>query len=154
MARKQRDTFTTDLFRDFEPPKVVERFDVERVRAVTASGRVARAVSETLRECGRDRSIIAKLMTDFLEEEVTGQMLDAYASPARTTHNIPAHRLIALAAVTKDARLLNVLLADAGFIAVEQKYEALIRREHGRELLEKINREISAADAQWKASSK
>lgn len=150
MARKQRDTITSDLFRDFEPPQVVERFDAERVRAVTASQRVARAVSETLRESGRDRSIIAHLMSQFLDEEVTEAMLNSYASPARTTHNIPAHRLVALAAVTKDARLLNVLLADAGFIAIEQKYEALIRRERAKELREKLDREIDAADIEWK----
>lgn len=148
---KRRDTDTPDLFRDYTPPTVVDRYDHERVRAATVPMRVARAVSEALKNSGRSRDIIARLMSDWLGETVQPSMLDAYASAARDKHNIPAHRLIALAAVTKDARLINALLADTGLIAVDEKYEALIRREMAKEARDRLDREIAAADATWKA---
>ena len=80
------------------------------------------------------------------------QMLDAYASQAREKHNIPTHRLVALAVVTGDIRLINALIADTNFIAVEARFESLIRRELAREARDRLDREINSADAQWKAS--
>ena len=148
---RRRDSSTPDLFRDFTPPPVVARYEAERVRAATMSMRLARAVSEALRNCGRSRDVIAHLMSEWLGEPVSAAMLDAYASAARDKHNIPAHRLIALAAVTRDARLINALLADTGLIAVDEKYEALIRREMAKEARERLDREIAAADATWRA---
>lgn len=150
MARR-RDTNTPDLFRDFTPPPVVARYDADRVRAATMTMRVARAVSEALKTSGRSRDVIAHLMSEWLGETVQPSMLDAYASAAREKHNIPAHRLIALAAVTQDARLINALLTDTGLIAVDAKYEALIRREMAKEARDRLDREIAAADATWKA---
>lgn len=148
---KRRDTSTPDLFRDFTPPPVVARYDAERVRAATMTMRLARAVSEALKNSGRARNIVAHLMSEWLGESVSEAMLGQYASPANDKHNIPAHRLIALAAVTKDARLINALLADTGLIAVDEKYEALIRREMAKEARDRLDREIAAADATWKA---
>jgi hypothetical protein len=78
-------------------------------------------------------------------------MLNQYTSPANDKHNIPAHRLIALAVVTNDARLLNALVAEADLICVGAKYEALIRREMAKEAKDRLDREITAADAQWRA---
>lgn len=148
---RRRDPATPDLFRDFAPPPVVARYEAERVRAATMSMRLARAVSEALRGCGRSRAVIAHLMSEWLGEPVSEAMLNAYSSGARDKHNIPAHRLIALAAVTRDARLINALLADTGLIAVDEKYEALIRREMAKEARERLDREIAAADATWRA---
>lgn len=149
--RRSRDSATLDLFRDYTPPAVVERFDPDRVRGASLGVRLARAVAEALLDCGLSREEVAGRLSDYLSEDVTKAMLDAYASPARETHNIPAHRLVALAVVTGDGRLLNALLGEAGYIAVAARYEALIRREQARELREKLDREIEAADAQWRA---
>jgi hypothetical protein len=151
MAIRRRDARTIDMFAEFEPRPVVDRFDGDRVRAATLSVRVARAVSECLKDAGRDRTVIAAEISDYLGESVTRAMLDAYASPGREAHNIPAHRLMALAAVTRDARPINALLFESDMIAVDARYEALIRREQAREMREKLDREIDAADAQWKA---
>jgi hypothetical protein len=151
MNRPRRDSQTPDLFRDFTPPPVVDRYEIDRVRAATTSMRVARAVSEALKGCGRSRDVVAGLMSEYLGEPVPVSMLEAYASAARDKHNIPAHRLIALAVVTRDARLVNALLAETSLIAVDEKYEALIRREMAKEARDRIEREIAAADAQWRA---
>lgn len=148
----RRDPHTIDLFREFEPPPVVERYDPERVRAASLPMLIARAISETLREHPEPRAEIAKAMTEYLGEPVTVAMLDKYASlAASSTHAIPAHRLVALAVVTGDARLINALVAQAGLICVGAKYEALVRRELAKEAQEKLAREIAAADAQWRA---
>lgn len=148
---RRRDTDTIDMFRDFTPKSVVARFAPEQVRAAKCSARVALAVAACLKECGRSRDVIAHLMSDYLGETVTGAMLDAYASQAREKHNIPTHRLIALAVVTGDIRLINALLADTSFIAVDGRFEALIRRELAREAVAKLEREATTADAEWRA---
>ena len=90
-------------------------------------------------------------MSDFLGEAVPVSMIEAYASQAKDTHNILAVRLIALAAVTHDERLINALLSEIGLIAVPRRYEALIRRETAREARDRLDREIAAADAAWRA---
>lgn len=150
MANK-RDGATIDLFRDFEPKPVVDRYDADRVRAATLPMLVSRAISETLAEHGHSRASVAQAMSEHLGEEVTEAMLNKYASQAATSHAIPAHRLVALTAVTGDPRLLNALLADIGLIAIPAKYEALIRRELAKEAADRLTREAGAADAQWRA---
>jgi hypothetical protein len=90
-------------------------------------------------------------MSAYLGETVSKNVLDAYASEARDSHNMPVHRLIALAVVTADFRLLNAIVEPAGAIAVDTRYEALIRREEAKELRERLDREIAAAEAAWKA---
>lgn len=149
---KARDTKTLDMFRDLEPAAVVERYDESQVRAATLPARIARAVSATLKNFDGDRAGLAAEMSAYLGERVTENMLNQYASQANLQHAIPAHRLIALAIVAGDARLVNALLADTGLIAVAAKYEPLIDREMTREAIEKLQRKISASDAQWKAS--
>jgi hypothetical protein len=148
---RKRDTATPDLFRDYVVPTVVERFAPERMRAATVTMRVARAIAEALKNDGRSRADIAREMSTYLGDTVTEAMLNQYASPSNDKHNIPAHRLLALLAVTGDARLINALLEDAGLIAVSAKYEVLIRRELAKEARERLDREIAATDAQWRA---
>lgn len=151
MSRK-RDTKTPDLFRDYVVPDVVARYEPERVRAATITMRVARAISEALKNDGRSRADIAREMSTYLGDTVTEAMINQYASPSNDKHNIPAHRLLALLAVTKDARLINTVLDGTGLVAVHEKYEALIRREMAKEARERLDREIAAADAHWRAN--
>jgi hypothetical protein len=149
---KKRSIDNLDLFRDFTPPPVVERHDPDRVRAATLPMLLARAIAETLKECGQTRAEIAQAMSEQLGETVTEAMLNKYASTASEQHTIPAHRLVALTAVTEDARILNALLSECGLIAVPVEYEALIRRERAKEARDRLDREISASDAEWKAA--
>lgn len=147
---RRRDTLTADLFRDYKPEPVVERFDADAVQAWSLEGRLSKAVALTMDESGISRADIATAMSDALKASVSKGMLDSYASQARE-HSISAVRLAALIEVTGDARALNVLLESSGLIVVPQKYEALLRREKARELRERAEREEQAADAQWKA---
>jgi hypothetical protein len=148
---KKRDGHTLDMFAEFAPQPVVERFAPEDVRSPSLSARISLAVSRTLKDHGADRAAVAKEMSAYLDEPVTKAMLDAYASQGRESHNIPAHRLIALVLVTGDPRPLNALLVDAELIVVEAKYEALLRREMLRDAKHKLEREEAAADTAWKA---
>ncbi len=149
MARA-RDQHTPDLFRDYRPKPVVERFPAEDVKAWSPAGRLSKAVSLTLTEAKQSRAEIAKAMSDYLKDDVSKATLDACASQAKE-HSISALRLAALAAVTGDFRAFNALLEDAGMIVIPRKYEALLRREKARELRERMEREEQAADAEWKA---
>jgi hypothetical protein len=97
------------------------------------------------------REEVARRMSEFLQEDVRVSMLDAYASQAKAQHQIPATRLVALTMVTGDARPLNALLNEADLIAVPARYEALLKRERAKEMLEELQREVAAADAEWRA---
>ncbi len=149
--KRRRDTATLDLFRDVKPAPVVARFEEEDVRAWSVEGRLSRAISKTLDACGRGREDVAEDMSKFLSERISKATLESYASQAKDTHRIPASRLMALVVVTGDARPLNALFEDAELIVVEQKYEALLRREKARELVDELTREADAADAEWRA---
>ncbi|MGO6954129.1 hypothetical protein ELI24_17155 [Rhizobium ruizarguesonis] len=150
MSRK-RDTFTVDLFRDYQPAPVVDRFDHEEVKAYSLAGKLSKAVALTMEESGMTREELATAVSDVTKSPISKAMLDAYASQAREQHSISAVRLAALITITEDPRALNVLLEDAGFIVIPKKYEALLKRERARELREQLEREERAADAEWRA---
>lgn len=151
---RRRDINTPDLFKDYTPPSVVERFSPERVRAVRTSARIKRAVAEAIKESKHGRDAIAHLMSEQLGERVTPDMLDQYTSTANEKNNISAHRLVALFSVTRDVRLINALLEDTDVVAVDAKYEPLIRREIMKEARDRLDREVGAADAEWKAGNR
>ncbi|MGY5789092.1 hypothetical protein ACXHXM_02175 len=150
MARK-RDIFTVDLFRDYQPQPVVDRFDVEDVKAYSLSGKLSKAVARTMEESGMSRDELAAAMSEVTKSQISKAMLDAYASQAREQHQISAIRLAALVTVTEDPRALNVLLEEAGLIVIPKKYEALLKRERARELRDQLEKEANAADAEWRA---
>lgn len=150
--KRRRDVQTPDLFKDYQPPVVVARFAPERVKAVRASARIKRAVAEAIKDCGHGRDVIAHLMSEQLGEQITPAQLDQYTSTANEKANISAHRFMALFSVTADVRLINALLEESGVIAVDKKYEALIFREMAKEQRERLDRDIAAADAQWRGS--
>jgi hypothetical protein len=54
------------------------------------------------------RDQLAVKMSEWLGEDVTKNMLDAYASEAREEHTIPFLRVLALLHVTSDVRLLQL----------------------------------------------
>ena len=137
---------------DMPLPPVVARFMPDRIRASTAAGRISRVISESIRDSAKSREEIAREMSACLGETITVAMLDQYSSTANEKNNMPAHRLVALLSVTSDVRIVNALLADTGFIAVDGKYEALIRRETLREHQHQVQQQIEAADLQWRTS--
>lgn len=150
MAKRPRDPGTPDLFRDYQPAPVVARFADDQVRAWSLPGRLSKAVAAALDACGMSRAEVARRMSEYLQEEVSKAMLDNYASQAKD-HDISGPRLAALVKVTGDPRVLNALLADMGMIVVPAKYEPLLRREQAKEQLERVQRELDAAEAEWRA---
>lgn len=150
MVRARRDDLTLDLL-SYRPKQPVERYDEPQVRAATLAARVSKAVSAALKADGRSRAEIASAMADYLGEAVSEHILNRYAAESASEHAISASRLIALAVVTGDLRLLNAICEPAGAVAVDQRYEALIRRERAKEMREQLDRDIAQADAEWKS---
>lgn len=147
---RRRDTATSDLFKDYVPAPVVERFAPERVRAVSSAARIKRAIAEAIKQSRYGRDAIAILMSEATGENITAATLDQYTSTANEKHNIPAHRLVALFQATGDVRLINAMLEGSDAVAVPAKYEALIRREMAKEAVDRLQQEVHAADAEWR----
>lgn len=95
---------------EFEPPKPARG-------AAALAGlerRINEAVGSILNSDPRSRPVLAALVSELLDEDVTRSMLDAYASPAREDHKIPASRLLALVAVTDRHDLLDPIMREIG----------------------------------------
>lgn len=76
--------------------------------------RGCRMVGTMLNSDGRSREELAAKVSEFLGEDVSRQMLDAYASPAREGHKVPMSRFLAIVAVTGRHDLLDRLLREIG----------------------------------------
>ena len=118
---KRRDTLTLDLF-DWEPEPIVEAFDPVRVRAASLRAKVARGVSEAMKDCEHSRAVVAERMSAFMGEPVSENMLNAYASEAREDHSMPFIRLLGLIHATGDIRLLQLGAEMFGFSVIEDKF--------------------------------
>ncbi|KAA5603748.1 DNA transposition protein [Roseospira marina] len=117
-----RDTRTLDLFTDWQPRDPVERYAPEATRAASLRDRISRAVAVTLKECDQPRETVAEAMSAYLGEEVSKNMLDAYASQGRGEHTIPFLRVIALWHVTGDARLMQLGAEEMGHAVIDQHF--------------------------------
>lgn len=71
-------------------------------------------VGSILNSDPRSRAVIAAEMSELLGETITVAMLDAYSSPAREDHRVPASRLLALVAVTGRHDLLDPIMREIG----------------------------------------
>lgn len=122
-----RDRLTLDMFAERNPQDVVKRFDEIVTRAATLRATVARAVSATMKEYGKSRAEIAEEMAASLGEDVTENMLNAYASEAREGHTIPYVRLLALVQITRDPRLLQVGAELIKHVVADDRYMSWIK---------------------------
>jgi hypothetical protein len=111
---------------DWTPPNPVARFDDRDVRSSTFEGRLSRAISVSLQTCGLSREEIAQRMSQHLGRPVSLNILNAYASPQRETHQISVPRFAALLHATQDRRLIEFLAEPLGWAAVERGYLPLI----------------------------
>lgn len=102
--------------------------------------RIARTVSQILKEDDRDRAIIAAEMSLLLDDEVSKAMLDKYASPASPEHNVSFARMLALIAVSHRFDLLDRELRAIGAAVLvgEEIYTAEIGQIDGE--IEKLLR--------------
>jgi hypothetical protein len=71
-------------------------------------------VGTILNTDSRSRAVVAAEMSDLLDDRISKEMLDAYASPARTEHKVPASRLLALIVVTDRQDLLDPIMRKIG----------------------------------------
>lgn len=62
----------------------------------------------------RPREVIAAEMSVVLDDTISKAMLDAYSSPARPDHKVPASRLFALLVVTDRQDLLDPIMRKIG----------------------------------------
>lgn len=113
---------TLDLFKDWTPRPLVQRYADPVVRASSLRDKTALAVAATLRDCELPRDDIAKRMSDWLGEDVSKPMLDAYASTAKSEHTISFLRIIALAHVSGDIRLLQMAAELLGYAVIESRW--------------------------------
>lgn len=144
MARL-RDNKTLDLFDDWQPPEVVQRFDDKRVRAANLREKIAMGVAETLKGAEADRETISEAMGAWLGEEVSKNVLDAYASQAREEHVISLPRLLALIHATGDLRILQMIAELFGHSVVDDRYLPWIEVGQLAERKDEIDRAFDGA---------
>lgn len=139
-----RDTQTMDLLA-WEPESPVRRYEEGRVRAVSLRAKIARAVAETLLEYPESREHVAASMSEWMGEDMSKNMLDAYASEARDDHSISFVRLLALVHATGDTRPLQVAAEMFGCSVVEDRFLPWIEFGQLSEVSEELSKKRDAA---------
>lgn len=137
---KRRDPYTLDLLRDYQPPEVAPAFEPEVSKGGTLDVKIARVLSEAMSRSGKSRMQIAADMSDYLGQNVTENMLDCYASPARRDHKITLERFLALLDATDCFELLGFICQFSGFVAVPERYGEVIQLWQTEERLAELER--------------
>jgi len=141
---KRRDPYTLDLLRDYQPPEIAPAFEPEISKGGTLDVKIARVLSEAMSRCGKSRAQIAADMSEYLQQTVTENMLDCYASPARRDHKITLERFIALLDATDCYELLGFVCSFSGFVAVPARYAEVIELWQTEERLSDLERKRAA----------
>lgn len=105
--RHGKDTRTLDIF---EVPQPVTSLP----GSANFGCEVSELVGEILKCCELDRYEIAARMSRLSGDDVSKNMLDAWASPARTDHNLPFYRAPLLEEVCASHVLTNWLVHQRG----------------------------------------
>jgi len=143
--KMRRDINTLDLFRDYEPPEVTVGFEPEVTKGGTLDVKIARAVSQAMDVSGKTREDIAAEMAEYLGgQNVTENMLNSYASPARRDHKITLERLIALIDATGCYELLGFIAEFSGFVVVPSRYAEIIHLWETEEQMAELEHRRSA----------
>ncbi len=127
---------------DWQPESPVVAFEPERIRAASIAKTFSKAISEALKSHGGSRADVARKMSDYLDEQISENILNAYASEARDEHIINVVRLVALIHVTRDRRLVELIASMFGWAVIDRRHLPAIEM---AELLEKsreIDREV------------
>jgi len=95
-------------------------------------------LSHAMQESGMDREVIAERMKEYLGgQNVTLNMLQTYASPARRDHKITLERFIAFVAVTGCHDLLGFVAEFSDFAVVPEEYLDVINLSEAENFAEK-----------------
>lgn len=143
MSRRPRHPDQPDLL-GWEPADPVVAFEPQTVRAASLAASMAKAVSASLKQCGRSREQVAERMSGYLDETVSDHMLNAYASEARGEHIINVVRFIALIEATGDRRLLEFIAELFGWAVIEQRYLPAIKLAQRLEKRAEMDRDIDS----------
>lgn len=103
---------------------------------------VAGVVSAALKGDARSRDEVAGAMSALLDERVSVDMVNAYASEAREQHSIPLHRALALIAVTDRHDLLDTLVRRIGAALLVGEELRLARLGHLKAQRDRIDEEV------------
>lgn len=144
MAR--RDGGTLDLFHDWAPPQVAVTAEPSAHPDIKA--RISMAVSQTLRDCGRSREVIAE------EMGVSPNTLNNYASAGQEGHSIRLDQAIALVAATGDPRVLAQELAPLGFAVIPERFLGAVEEAMCAEQLEVIQARQKMARRKWRGGGR
>lgn len=148
---KPRDPNTLDMFTDWEPPQVAVTLPAEVTTGGNLASQIARAVGRALKASDMSREDVAAGMSEYLGEEISKNMLDAYASEARESHRITLERFIALIHVTGQNGLLGFVAEQFELIVVPQRYSDLIELHFIEEQERALAARKNARLARWKA---
>lgn len=128
---------------DWRPSSPVVAYVADRVKASTFARSISKAVSETLKACGRPRAQVAAAMSDYLGDDVVSEnVLNGYAAENRDDLIINITRLDALLAVTKDRRLLELIAARHGWAVIDRRHLPAIEMAELMETRAEMDREI------------
>lgn len=143
MSRRPRNPDQLDLL-GWAPSEPVVAFDPHTVRAASLAASISKAVSQSLKSCGRPREQVAERMSTYLSEQVSKTMLDAYASEARGEHIINIVRFIAVIEATGDRRLLELIASLFDWAVIERRYLPAISMAQKLEKRVELDRDIEA----------
>lgn len=99
-------------------------------------------VGTILASDGRPREVIAAEMSVLLDDHVSKAMLDAYSSPARPDHKVPASRLFALLVVTDRQDLLDPIMRKIGAALLVGEEVKTARMGHLQQLIRQAQAEM------------
>lgn len=149
MSPRRRNPDQLDLL-GWAPSEPVVAFEAHTVRAASLAASISKAVSQSLKDCGRSRDEVAAAMSAYLDEPVSDHMLNAYASEARSEHIINVVRFVALIEATQDRRLLEFVAEQFGWTVIERRYLPAIELAERLEKRAEMDREIEANRRQLK----
>lgn len=104
--------------------------------------RISATVGTILASDSRSRAVLAAEISDLLDEPVSKEMLDAYASPAREGHKVPMSRFMALVAVTGRHDLLDPLMREIGAALLVGEEVLTARVGHVRQQIRELQAEM------------
>jgi hypothetical protein len=150
MVRQRKDNKTMDLL-NWQPPAIVRSFPPDKIRAASLRALIAKATAAALKECGRPRAESAALMSDWLGEPCSENMLHTFASEGREDHVPSLVRFLGIAHATGDAqRLLQVLADQFDLAVIPTKYVGAIEDAIIADTIEDLKQRQQLARKGWK----
>lgn len=145
MSRKQPAPGQGDLFHEPVYPVRLPR----GLDGAALQSKIARAMSEALRECKDDRYVVAARMAQELgRASFSKGMLDAYTAESKDTHTVSLVVFIAFVRATGCSWLWDFLLKDEGYTVLqgdEARLAEIGRVEQERKELDQRLRALKAA---------